>query len=47
MIRQSVDQPIEKYAINTLGMHTLRMDAIRYVIDGMTSIEEVTAVTKD
>jgi len=38
---------IEKYAINTLGMHTLRMDAIRYVIDGMTSIEEVTAVTKD
>ncbi len=38
---------IEKYAIKHLGMHSLRMDAIRYVVDGKTSIEEVAAVTKD
>ena len=38
---------IEKYATHTLGMKTLRMDAIRYIIDGKTSIEEVAAVTKD
>jgi len=38
---------IEKHAINKSGMKTLRMDAIRYVIEGKTSVEEVAAVTKD
>ncbi len=38
---------IEKYAINHLGMRTLRMDAMRWVIEGKTSIEEVSAVTKE
>lgn len=41
------EQEIEKYAMAHLGMRTLRMDAIRYIIDGKTSIEEVAAVTKD
>jgi general secretion pathway protein E len=38
---------IEKYAIKNLGMHSLRMDAIRYILSGETSIEEVLAITKD
>ncbi|MFN8770300.1 MAG: type II secretion system ATPase GspE [Neisseriaceae bacterium] len=41
------ENEIEKYAIKHLGMKTLRMDAIRYIIDGKTSIEEVAAVTKE
>ena len=46
MIHTEVSETeIEKYAINTLNMRTLRMDAIRWVIDGKTSLEEVTAVT--
>ena len=40
------EREIEKYAIEK-GMRTLRMDAIRYIIDGRTSIEEVAAVTND
>jgi general secretion pathway protein E len=43
----SGEAELEKYAIAKLGMRTLRMDAIRYIIDGKTSIEEVAAVTKD
>lgn len=38
---------MEKYAISHLGMSTLRMDAMRWVIEGKTSIEEVEAVTKE
>jgi general secretion pathway protein E len=41
------ESEIEKYAISHMGMRTLRMDAIRYVVEGKTSIEEVVAVTKD
>lgn len=44
---QASESEIEKYAIQHLGMQTLRMDAMRYVIDGLTSIEEVAAVTKE
>jgi general secretion pathway protein E len=46
MIHNRVSESeIEQYAIKNLGMQTLRMDAIRYIISGDTSIEEVTAVT--
>ena len=38
---------IEKYAINQLNMRTLRMDALRWVIDGKTSIEEILSITKE
>lgn len=38
---------IEKYAINHLGMRTLRMDALRWVMDGKTSIDEVLNLTKE
>jgi general secretion pathway protein E len=38
---------IEKYAIAHAEMRTLRMDAMRYVIAGKTSIEEIAAVTKE
>ncbi|MEN9391250.1 MAG: type secretion system protein GspE [Pseudomonadota bacterium] len=41
------EQEIEKYAIEHLGMRTLRQDALRWVISGKTSIEEVTAVTNE
>lgn len=37
---------IEKYAITKLGMKTLRMDAMRLVREGKTSIEEVLSVTR-
>jgi general secretion pathway protein E len=39
------EKEIEKYAITNLGMQTLRMDALRFVINGQTSIEEVIAIT--
>ncbi len=38
---------MEKYAIAKLGMHTLRMDAMRWVLDGQTSIEEVATITQE
>lgn len=41
------ESEIEQYAINTLGMRTLRMDALRWVLDGRTSIEEILAITKE
>jgi general secretion pathway protein E len=48
MIHTDVSEhEIEKYAIKNLGMHSLRMDAIRYILSGDTSIEEVVAVTKE
>ncbi len=43
----SAEQDIEKYAIGHLNMRTLRMDALRWVMDGKTSIEEVLSVTKE
>lgn len=36
---------IEKYAIHTLGMNTLKMDGMRWVIRGLSSVEEVLSVT--
>lgn len=46
MIHTSVSEAeIEKYAIKNLGMLTLRMDAMRWVIDGKTSLEEVATIT--
>ena len=48
MIHTGVQEhEIEKYAINHLGMRTLRMDAMRWVVEGKTSLEEVTAITKE
>jgi general secretion pathway protein E len=41
------ERDIEQYAIKNLGMNSLRMDAIRYILSGETSIEEVAAVTKE
>ncbi len=41
------ESEIEKYAINKLGMRTLRMDALRWVMDGKTSLEEVITLTKE
>jgi general secretion pathway protein E len=38
---------IEKYAISNLNMRTLRMDGLRWALDGKTSIEEVLAITKE
>lgn len=38
---------IEKYAVENLGMRTLRMDALRWVMDGKTSIEEIISITKE
>lgn len=38
---------IEQYAINNLNMRTLRMDASRWLLEGMTSIEEVLSITKE
>ncbi len=44
---RSQEYEIEKYAIANLGMRTLRMDAMRWVIAGLTSLEEVTSITKE
>lgn len=41
------ENAIERYAIEHLGMKTLRMDAMRWLFEGKTSLEEVTTVTKD
>ena len=41
------EQEMEKYAIAKLGMRTLRMDAMHWVIEGKTSIEEIESVTKE
>jgi general secretion pathway protein E len=41
------EHEMEKYAVHNLDMRTLRMDAMRWVIDGKTSIEEVESVTKE
>ncbi len=43
----SSEAEIENYAINNLHMRTLRMDALRWAIDGKTSIEEVISITKE
>ena len=40
------EHEMEKYAVANLGMRTLRTDAMRWVIAGRTSIEEVESVTK-
>ncbi len=48
MVHNAVSEhEIENYAINNLGMKTLRMDAMRWVISGKTSLEEVLSVTKE
>ena len=44
---EAQEHEIEKYAITNLGMKTLRMDGLRWVIEGKTSLEEVTAVTNE
>lgn len=41
------ENAIERYAIEHLGMKTLRMDAMRWLLEGKTSLEEVTTVTKE
>ncbi len=38
---------MEKYAIKHLEMRTLRMDAMRWVLDGKTSLEEVATITQE
>lgn len=38
---------MERHAINNLGMQTLRMDAMRWVLAGQTSLEEVAAITQE
>lgn len=43
----SSEAEIENYATKNLQMRTLRMDALRWAIDGKTSIEEVIAITKE
>ena len=48
MVHNAVSEhEIEQYAIKNLGMKTLRMDAMRWVISGKTSLEEVLSVTKE
>ena len=48
MVHNAVSEhEIEHYAIKNLGMKTLRMDAMRWVISGKTSLEEVLSVTKE
>ena len=48
MIHNAVSEnEIEHYAIKNLGMKTLRMDAMRWVISGKTSLEEILSVTKE
>lgn len=44
---RATESQIEQYAVNNLKMLTLRKDAMRWVLDGTTSVEEVTTVTKD
>lgn len=44
---ETSENEIEKYAIRNLGMRTLRMDAIRWLIDGKTSLEEILSITKE
>jgi general secretion pathway protein E len=44
---ETQEHEIEKHAITNLGMRTLRMDGMRWVIEGKTSLEEVTAVTNE
>ncbi|MDD3267302.1 MAG: type II secretion system ATPase GspE [Burkholderiales bacterium] len=44
---ETSETEIEKYAINNLGMRTLRMDAIRWLLDGKTSLEEILSITKE
>lgn len=41
------EHEMEKYAIKHLGMNTLRMDAMNWLIEGKTSMEEVESVTKE
>jgi general secretion pathway protein E len=38
---------IEKYAVKKLGMRTLRMDGLRWLRDGKTTIEEIISITKE
>jgi general secretion pathway protein E len=38
---------IEKHAIKKLGMRTLRMDGLRWLRDGKTTIEEIISITKE
>ncbi|RTL12934.1 MAG: type II secretion system protein GspE [Neisseriaceae bacterium] len=38
---------IEKYAIKKLGMRTLRMDGLRWLREGKTTIEEIISITKE
>jgi general secretion pathway protein E len=41
------EHEMEKYAIKHLGMNTLRMDAMNWLNEGKTSLEEVEFVTKE
>lgn len=41
----TIETEIEHYAIKKKGMRTLRMDGLRYVIKGETSIEELLFIT--
>lgn len=41
----AIEKEIEQYAIKRNGMRTLRMDGLRYVIKGDTSIEELLFIT--
>jgi len=43
----ATERELEEYAISNLGMRTLRMDGIRLLKNGITSLEEVIAVTKE
>lgn len=43
----NAETEIENYAIDKLGMRTLRMDALRWMIDGKTTLEEVISITKE
>ncbi len=44
---EASESEIEEYAVKNLGMNTLRMDALRWVVAGETSIEEISSVTKE
>lgn len=43
----NAETEIENYAIDKLGMRTLRMDALRWMIAGKTTLEEVISITKE
>jgi general secretion pathway protein E len=43
----ATETAIEQQAIQNTGMRTLRMDALRWVIDGKTSLEEILTITKE